>query len=246
VSAVLTEHGMIRTPVAVCAAGAGSGRLARQIGLRLPQLVVRATVAETAPVAPVTQLAVWTPGVAFRQRPGGSFYIARAEDGDHDVTLDSFRYLRDFLPNFLRNRRAFRIHVGRPLLNDLFRELRSRSAGRASGERPSEPAPNPAVVARSRENLVRHFPFLAGIQVKRVWAGLIDSTPDALPVLGEVGWPAGFVFATGFSGHGFAMGPIVGQLLAELIVDGTPSIDLSALSYGRFRSGRGRKAAHIG
>jgi glycine/D-amino acid oxidase-like deaminating enzyme len=138
VSAVITEHGAIRTPVSVCAAGSGSGRLARSVGLRLPQLVVRATVAETAPVAPVTQLAVWTPGGAFRQRPGGSFYIARAEDGDHDVTLDSFRYLRDFLPNYLRNRRAFRIHVGRPLVNDLFRELRSRSSARASCERPSE------------------------------------------------------------------------------------------------------------
>ncbi len=245
VSAVLTAHGSIRAPVVVCAAGAGSGRLARSLGLRLPQLVVRATVAETAPAPPVTRLAVWTPGGAFRQRPGGSFYIARAEDGDYDVTLDSFRYLRDFLPNYVRNRRAFRIHIGRPLLRDLLAELRSRSGARACCERPGEPVPNLQVVARSRENLVRHFPFLAGIEVKRVWAGLIDSTPDALPVLGEVGWPTGFVFATGFSGHGFAMGPIVGQLLAELIVDGKPSIDIGALSYARFQTGGARKAAHI-
>lgn len=245
VSGVVTEYGVIESPVVVCAAGAGSTRLARTIGLRLPQLGVRATVAETEPVAPVTQVAVWTPGGAFRQRPCGRFVIARGADGDHDVTLDSFRFVRDFLPNYLRNRRALRLHVGRPLVGDLLECLGGSAAGITPWKRVQEPRPNLAVVARSRENLVRHFPFLAGIRVHRVWAGVIDTTPDALPVIGEVGWPNGFVFATGFSGHGFALGPIVGALLAELIVDGRPSIDLSAFGFERFRSGRSLKPASI-
>ena len=48
----------------------------------------------------------------------------------------------------------------------------------------------------------------------------------------------GFIFATGFSGHGFAMGPIIGKVLAEIIADGKSSFDLRAMEYARFAEGR--------
>ena len=47
----------------------------------------------------------------------------------------------------------------------------------------------------------------------------------------------GFYFATGFSGHGFAMGPGTGRVMAELIVDGSASVDISAMRYSRFEEG---------
>jgi len=47
----------------------------------------------------------------------------------------------------------------------------------------------------------------------------------------------GFIFATGFSGHGFAFGPIAGKLLAELILDGRPSLNLHAFRFSRFEEG---------
>ena len=47
----------------------------------------------------------------------------------------------------------------------------------------------------------------------------------------------GFVLATGFSGHGFAMGPIAGRLVAELIVDGKTSLDISGFRFSRFAEG---------
>lgn len=54
-----------------------------------------------------------------------------------------------------------------------------------------------------------------------------------VPVLGEA--PVkGFVFATGFSGHGFAMGPIAGRLVSELVVDGKTSLDISGFRFSRF------------
>jgi glycine/D-amino acid oxidase-like deaminating enzyme len=77
---------------------------------------------------------------------------------------------------------------------------------------------------------------LGELQVTRSWAGYIDATPDAIPVIGEAG-PSGLVVATGFTGHGFAMGPIVGRLVAELITDGKPSIDLRAFRFSRFAEG---------
>src|SRR5439155_12842823 len=94
VSGVVTERGEIQTPWVVCAAGAWSWRLARTLGLALPQRWVRGTVARTTPAPPVTPCAVWGPGVAFRQRKDGSFTIAAGGALDHDVTLDSLRQIR--------------------------------------------------------------------------------------------------------------------------------------------------------
>ncbi len=58
-----------------------------------------------------------------------------------------------------------------------------------------------------------------------------------MPVLGEVPALRGFVFATGFSGHGFAMGPVAGRLVSELIVDGETSLDISPFRFSRFAEG---------
>src|SRR5436189_170815 len=205
VSGVVTEHGEIRTPTVVCAAGAWSARLARTLGLDLPQRWVRGTVAQTTPAPAVTACAVWGPGVAFRQRRDGSFTIAAGGALDHDVTLDSLRQLRFFLPNFWKNKALFRFHVGRP------------PAGRRAGQ--------------------RVLPSLPPLGIARRWAGYIDAAPDLIPVLGEVPQLGGFVLATGFSGHGFAMGPVAGRLVSEVILDGKPSLDLSAFRFSRFAEG---------
>lgn len=243
VSGVVTEHGAVRTTRVVCAAGAWSARLARPLGIRLPQRWVRATVARTTPAPPVTSAGIWGPTVSFRQRRDGSFNIAAAGAADHDVTLDSLRHLRLFFPNYWRNRKLFRFHVGRPLVRD----LAARLPGSAARRRPfvhdrgqddgDAPAPNPAKVRRSLAELQRLLPAASGLGVERSWAGYIDSTPDMVPVLGEAGSPRGFVLATGFSGHGFAMGPIAGRLMAELIVDGRPSLDLHGFRLSRFAEG---------
>jgi glycine/D-amino acid oxidase-like deaminating enzyme len=58
-----------------------------------------------------------------------------------------------------------------------------------------------------------------------------------LPTIDALDDPRGLVLATGFSGHGFGMGPIVGRLVSELILDGEPSLDLSAFRFGRFSDG---------
>ena len=113
----------------------GRRGLARTLGLDLPQRWVRGTVARTTPVPPVTACAVWGPGVAFRQRRDGSFNIAAGGALDHDVTLDSLRQLRFFLPNFWKNSALFRFHVGRPLLRAWPPRCpaRRRAAGRWCG-----------------------------------------------------------------------------------------------------------------
>jgi glycine/D-amino acid oxidase-like deaminating enzyme len=239
VAGVVTEQGEIRAPAVVCAAGAWSSRLARTLGLDLPQRWVRGTVARTTPAPAVTACAVWGPGVAFRQRRDGTFNIAAGGALDHDVTLDSLRQLRFFLPNFWKNRTMFRFHVGRPLLASLGAALPGSAARRRPlvWDRGREPQPNPAKVRRSLAELQRILPALPTLGITRRWAGYIDAAPDLVPVLGEVPRLRGFVLATGFSGHGFAMGPIAGRLVAELIVDGKTSLDITGFRFSRFAEG---------
>ncbi len=239
VSAVVTEKGTIQTPVVVCAAGGWSKKLARTAGLSLPQIQVRNTVAETTAAPPITQIGVWAPDVAFRQRPGGTFYIARGGRSDYDITTESFRNTRQFAANYLKNRNMFSLRVGSELARDVLRNL----PGSSAREHPFahtvdvEPEPNLETAWKSLEGLRTMFPSLADIGMKRAFAGLIDSTPDAVPVMGEVEEPRGFIFATGFSGHGFALGPIVGRIIAELIVDGSTPFDLHAMRFSRFSEG---------
>ena len=247
VAGVVTEQGEIRAPAVVCAAGAWSARLARTLGLTLPQRWVRGTVARTTPAPAVTACAVWGPGVAFRQRRDGSFNIAAGGSLDHDVTLDSLHQLRFFLPNFWKNRTLFRFHVGRPLLASLAAALPGSAARKRPlvWDRGREPQPNPVKVRRSLAELQRVLPALPPLGIARSWAGYIDAAPDLVPVLGEVPQLRGFVLATGFSGHGFAMGPIAGRLVAELIVDGKASLDITGFRFSRFAEGAVGKPRNV-
>ena len=239
VSGVVTDGGTIKAPVVVCAAGAWSFRLARQVGLALPQQVVRATVAETLPAPPITNIGLWVPDLGLRQRPDGSCYIAAGPVADYDVTLESFRHLRMFLPNYLRNRGFFQVHLGQELVKDVARFLR----GPIGRKRPFpvglgvDPQPSEKAVGRALSRFRELFPSQTSLGIHRVWAGRIDVTPDLLPILGGVEQPKGLIFATGFSGHGFGMGPIVGRLVSELILDGKTSLDIDPFRLSRFAEG---------
>jgi sarcosine oxidase subunit beta len=79
------------------------------------------------------------------------------------------------------------------------------------------------------------IPILEEAGIATSWAGLYSVTPDHKAILGAIEGVEGFIVAAGFSGHGFMHAPAVGKLMAELIVDGKPSIDLSPLAFERFK-----------
>jgi sarcosine oxidase subunit beta len=78
------------------------------------------------------------------------------------------------------------------------------------------------------------FPFLANVQIIRAFAGITTWTADGIPILDVVPGVSGLWVASGFSGHGFCLGPVVGKLLTEWIIDGRPSMDMSAFRWSRF------------
>jgi sarcosine oxidase subunit beta len=82
--------------------------------------------------------------------------------------------------------------------------------------------------------LPRNLPFFRNVNIIRAFAGLTQNTADTVAILDKAPGLENLFLAVGFSGHGFCLGPIVGKLIAEWIVDGRSSIDLSKLRLNRF------------
>jgi sarcosine oxidase subunit beta len=109
-----------------------------------------------------------------------------------------------------------------------------------------DPAEQPSFETRVDERFVaeellptaiRVFPALAEASIAHRWVGLYEMTPDRHPILGPVPGLDGLLLADGFSGHGFQHAPIVGKLLAEIVVEGTArTVDIASLGLDRFAS----------
>ncbi|HET7098071.1 MAG TPA: FAD-binding oxidoreductase [Casimicrobiaceae bacterium] len=96
-------------------------------------------------------------------------------------------------------------------------------------------APSASEVRNVVDLVANVLPAAGRAPIARTWGGLIDLTPDALPVIDAPESVAGLVVAAGFSGHGFCLGPISGLLCADLALERRPRLDLSAFRLGRFK-----------
>jgi sarcosine oxidase subunit beta len=107
--------------------------------------------------------------------------------------------------------------------------------GRGEGDTETtftRPRVEPAFAAMQRA--IEIIPRLAGAMIIRSWTGTDGQMPDVLPVLGRSHTTPGLLHAFGFSGHGFMLGPAVGAVLSELVLDGRTDIPLEAFDIARF------------
>jgi len=95
------------------------------------------------------------------------------------------------------------------------------------------------------EAAARRLPVLAELPVQASWWGWYDVSPDWNALVGEDAEVSRFLYATGFSGHGFQQAPAVGEHLAELVVGREPTLDLSAFSASRFGEGAERPESFV-
>ncbi len=95
------------------------------------------------------------------------------------------------------------------------------------------------------EAAARRLPALADLPVQASWWGWYDVSPDWNALVGEAREPSRFLYATGFSGHGFQQAPAVGEHLAELVVGREPALDLSPFSAERFAAGAERPETFV-
>lgn len=91
----------------------------------------------------------------------------------------------------------------------------------------------------------RRLPGLGEVGLQSGWAGLYEMTPDHNAVIGEAPEVSRFLYATGFSGHGFLMGPAVGEVMRDLFLGTTPGVDVSSLTAERFSGTEPRPELNI-
>lgn len=91
----------------------------------------------------------------------------------------------------------------------------------------------------------RRAPRLAEVGIASGWAGLYEVTPDHNAIVGEVTEVRRFLYATGFSGHGFLQGPAIGEVLRDLVLGRDPAIDMSSLDVQRFASRAARREHNV-
>ena len=239
VSGVVTERGRIACGAVVVSGGAWSRLLLRHAGVTLPQLKVLNSVLRTEPIADGPQRTVRGPDFSVRRRTDGGYTVSTLAANIYDLTPDSFRFLPKFVPMLRREWSSFRPRLGRRFLTELA-EARSWGPDEVTPferSRVLDPAPSVPMARRALDRLAQSFPAFRDARVAQYWAGLIDVTPDAVPVISPVEGQPGLVVATGLSGHGFGLGPGVGRLAADLASAAAPAVDPTAFRFSRFTDG---------
>jgi glycine/D-amino acid oxidase-like deaminating enzyme len=238
VAAAVTEHGTIAAPHIVCAGGAWTRLFCGSLGVTVPQLAVLGTVARTAPAEAILDGEAWSPAIAVRRRADGGYTVAHGGSFLHPLTPASFRFARKFLPA-LRQSHGMRVALGGAFFRALATPARWRldEPSPFERERVLDPAPEPRVLRQIRVALTHWFPGIAAAPFVESWGGMIETSPDVLPIISPVPALDGFTVATGFSGHGFGIGPGAGKLVADLVSGSAAADELSAFRLSRFFDG---------
>jgi glycine/D-amino acid oxidase-like deaminating enzyme len=239
VAGVVTEKGSIACSSVVLAGGAWSRLFCRGLDIMLPQLKVRGSVMRTSPVANAPEASLWAPGLGLRKRLDGGYTVAHGSLTDVDIGPDNFRLAKAFWPALRGAHTGLRLRFGRRF----FEELAQPAQWRLDRESPFErvrvldPAPSPDLLGAAGAQLRAAFPAFRSAQIEERWAGYIDVTPDAVPVIAPVEQLPGFFIASGFSGHGFGIGPGAGRLMADLLTGAPPIVDPAPYRFSRFSDG---------
>ena len=93
------------------------------------------------------------------------------------------------------------------------------------------PYPDYKALSIAQEDLGKLFPEFNGVAVRSQWGGYMDATPDHLPVIGELESAVGLLVASGFSGHGFGLGPSAGKRIVDLATVGQAEARNRACGY---------------
>jgi glycine/D-amino acid oxidase-like deaminating enzyme len=235
-SAVITEHGVVKCASVVLAGGAWSRLFCGNNAVEFPQLKVHASVLRTAPLETGLEMAVNGSDFTCRKRRDGGYTVSQLGASIADLTPDSIRLARQFLPAWMAERKYLKLRVGRRFLDEMKIARRFPLDAPTPFEacRTLDPAPTMKMVDVALGKLKHAFPAFKNATIAHAWAGFIDVTPDAVPVISGVSQIPGFFLAAGFSGHGFGIGPAAGSLMADLVMGERPRVDPTPFRLSRF------------
>ncbi len=206
IESVTTGRGTIRARKVVNAAGPWSMQVGRMAGLEIPVKPYKQQQIITEPLPPVVK--------QFVTRLSVGLYFRQCQSGSLQIGLhiDPFGLWRETLEEGYSLPEAEAETFDHISTFDPLREIPKRFLEAVT------------------------MPVLGECSAVRTWPGLYEMTPDLEPLLGAAPSLKGLYLATGFSGRGFALGPIVGKLMAELITTGETPLLLDRLSTTRFES----------
>jgi glycine/D-amino acid oxidase-like deaminating enzyme len=239
VNSVVTEYGRIGCKRVVVAGGAWTRYFLGNLGIDVPQLMVRSSVMRTSALEGGPEVSACNQEMGYRKRLDGGYTIANAFHSYHDITPDSFRLFARFLPAMKSQSGSLKLGLNARFFEELRRPRRWPLDKPTVFEsaRTLDPAANAPFNKAALAEFSAIFPSLAHARVEQAWAGYIDVTPDAVPVISGVERTPGLFIATGFSGHGFGIGPGAGRLMADLVTNDTPIVDPRAFRLSRFFDG---------
>ncbi|TAU34902.1 FAD-binding oxidoreductase [Rhizobium leguminosarum] len=236
VSGVVTEHGTIRTKIAVLAGGAWASSFCHQLGIRFPQASVRSSILSVSPGATGLPDALHTTAVSATRRRDGGYTLAISGGGRVDLTPQQFRFAPQFLPMFVRRWRSLApgglegIRSG----HETLARWRLDAPTPMERVRILDPAIDKRTIRITHSRALELLPALNNTKITAAWAGYVDSTPDGVPGIGEIASVPGFILAAGFSGHGFGIGPGAGHMIADIVTGDEPIVDPRPYHPDRF------------
>lgn len=237
VSSVVTERGEIHCQAVVLAGGIWSRLFAGNMGIDFPQLKVIGPVAHVDNVEGMTDMPVGAGDFAYRKRLDGSFTIAVRNLNLAPITPDHLRLFTEFAPTYLTTWRELSLRFNSTFFQELATKRKWKLNEKTIFEqcRVMDPPANAGFTRKALRNMTRRFPGFAKARVLNEWSGVIDATPDAIPIISPIHHIPGFHIASGFSGHGFGIGPGAGQLMADLITGDRTSVDRKVFDISRLR-----------
>jgi len=239
ISGVVTEKGRIACSAVLLAGGAWSRAFLHNMGIYFPQLRMKSSSLRTAPLPGGPEVTFKCSDFTFTKRLDGGYTVSGGFATKHDITPDTLRLMKPFLSTVLREWKSIHLGFGRTFFAELLQKRHWGGNDVSPFERTRilDPDPDRKLVDVMMEGIRKAYPFFRDAQVAQYWAGQMDVMPDAIPVISAVDTHPGLFLSTGYSGHGFGLGPGAGRLTADIITGSAPVVDPHEFRLSRFTDG---------
>ncbi len=241
IKGVHTEAGYVACENVLLAGGAWSSLFLQNHDIRIPQLSVRAIVAQTAPLPEFYAGNAADETLAFRRRNDGGYTLAPTDFLELMIGWDGLRHATKWLPAASQSWHESHFKLAAPKhYPDAWQQKRRWSADEKSPfehMRILNPPISEDRINQLQQRLQQKFPALENVEIKHSWAGMIDAMPDLVPIVDSVTGIEGLTLATGMSGHGFGIAPGFAKIISQIINKQPPSYDISRFRFNRFSDG---------
>lgn len=238
VSGVETTSGRIQAGAVVVAAGVWTPYLTQTIGVKVPIMPVVMSELETDELKPLFTQTIRAFGFGARQRPSGKIVVSAGLNAKvaHGVSLADFNGLRYWLPRAMSFRKNLKLELDLPRILQQVRHLSTLDPTLIPHESP-EPKCDRPLVHSALDRLSSVIPEVQEAKATRYWGGLVDMTPDGLPIIDGNAGPLGLTIITGLAGHGFTLGPVLGEIASDLSLDGQTRRAIDSFRLSRYTDG---------